>query len=261
MTTLSIIIPAYNDLPAVLTCVNSLRGLSANASAHQWLVQDDCSPAVFLPALIPPEAASTERNPENLGFGPNCNKAAQRAQGDILFLVNQDIYAVPGLSEGWDTALLAAFDADPQVGIVGARLLFPDGRVQSAGGLWDAACQAYHPYLGWQNINYPGVATPTERSWVTGAALAIRREAWDRVGGFDPGYLRGYWEDADLCCQVREAGFKIWYEPRVTLIHTVGSTGGNAEYFGKNAQRFKSKWVDTRKIHPDVPTIQVRYWA
>lgn len=257
---ISVIIPAFDNLPAVLTALNSLRALAADLSQCEFLVQDDASPNVFYPALLPPEIASVERNPENLGFAGNCNMAARRATGDILAFINQDVWAAPKVSRGWDAALRAAFERDPQVGVVGARLLFPDGRVQSAGGGIDGAGHPYHPCLGWSDVNHPEVATSRECQWVTGAALAVRRDVWQAVGGFDTAYIGGYFEDASLCFEVRERGWKVWYEPAVTLVHSVGSTGGNPR-FTQNAMRFKARWVDTKKAKPEVPMVMVRFWA
>jgi len=258
---ISIIIPAYDNLEAVLTCVNSLRALALDNTRIEYLVQDDASPNVLYPALIPQEIARVERNEKNLGFAPNVNRGVQRATGDIYFAVNQDVYAVPQVSHGWDAALRAAFEADPQIGVIGARLLFPNGTVQSAGGNIDGAGQPYHPCLGWADVNHPEVATSRECQWVTGAAIAVRREAWQAVVGFDPEYRRGYWEDADLCFKAREKGWRVWYEPAITLVHSVGSTGGNPEFFMRNAMLWKQRWADTKKAIADVPNVMVHYWA
>lgn len=256
---ISVIIPAYNALPGVLTAINSLRALATDNSQIEYLVQDDCSPDVAYMALVPHEIATVQRNEQNVGFAQNCNNGAARARGDVLFFVNQDVYGVPQFSQGWDVALKAAFD-DPRVGIVGARLLFPDGRVQSAGGRFDAALQPYHPCLGWSQINHPDVITTRDMPWVTGAALAVRRWVWDTLGGFDTVYERGYFEDVDLCCRAWESGVTVRYEPEITLIHSVGSTGGNP-MFMKNAETFKRRWVDTRKVTADVPVVYERWWA
>ena len=193
--TLSVIIPAYNALDKVLRCLNSLQ-----AGAHEnnkYIVQDDASPNVLFPACVPLCAAITYRNEYNRGFPGNCNEGAKHAQADVLFFVNQDVYAVPQFSRGWDTALLNVFD-DPQVGVVGARLLFPNGTIQSVGGLFDGKGHPFHRCLGYSNLAYPGVALPKEVRWTTGAAFAVRRSLWEQIGGFDTAYGRGYFEDVDF---------------------------------------------------------------
>ncbi len=254
---LSIIIPAYNDLAATLNCLNSLQA-TTSSDGHQWLVQDDASPAMNFMACVPSSIASVARNIENQGFPGNCNAGASRAQEEILLFVNQDVFAVPHLNVGWDTALLMAFD-DPQVGIVGARLLFPDGSIQSAGGFFDAKCQPFHRCIGYSNPDYAEVNTPMTVQWVTGAALAIRKALFEQLGGFDTAYGRGYYEDVDLCVKAQLTGFKIWYEPRCTLIHSVGSTGGNPDFM-QNAKLFKQRWVDSGVVRPDVQYVRERMW-
>jgi O-antigen biosynthesis protein len=253
---ISVVIPAFDNAVETLTCINSLRTFSDNP--FECLVQDDASPHVNLCAVVPPEIASTERNAVNLGFAGNCNAGAARAHLPILMFVNQDVFAVEQFSKGWDTAIKRAFD-DPTVGIVGARLLFPDAAVQSVGGVIDGALQPVHRCLGWRNLNHPDISEAHDVTWVTGAALAIRKSVFEALGGFDTVYERGYFEDADLCLRAREAGWKVRYTPACTLVHPVGTTGGSPNFL-HNALTFKARWADTGRIAPDVHSVQVRYW-
>jgi O-antigen biosynthesis protein len=252
---ISVIIPSYDNAVETLTCINSLRTFSDNP--FECLVQDDASPHVNLCAVVPPEVASTERNAVNLGFAANCNAGAARAHLPILMFVNQDVFAVEQFSKGWDTAIKRAFD-DPAVGIVGARLLFPDAAVQSVGGVIDGALQPVHRCLGWRNLNHPDISEAHDVTWVTGAALAIRKSVFEALGGFDTTY-RMYWEDVDLCLRAREAGWKIRYTPAATFVHPVGTTGGSPSFFS-SAQLFKSRWVDTGRIKSEISSVNVRYW-
>lgn len=252
--TLSVIIPAYDKPTELIDCVNSLGTMGV--LSNNLLIQDDCSPTFDLRKFL---GVYVERNERNLGFAGNVNAGAKRAQGDILAIINQDVYATPERSQGWDAALVAAFD-DPQVGIVGARLLFPNGAIQSAGGMFDALGNPYHRCLGYSNPDYAEVNEAREVDWVTGAALAIRRDLFERVGGFDESYTRGYFEDVDLCMKVRALGFKVWYEPACTLVHSVGSTGGNP-HFAANARLFRQRWVDTNKVPRQSGYVSVeRFW-
>lgn len=253
---LSVIIPAYEYLTDVLNCLNSLQ--ASATPPIEFVIQDDASPSVNIPAAVPPYAASVARNEHNLGFAGNCNAGAARASGDILLFCNQDVIAHNPLSFGWDKALVAAFD-DPQVGIVGARLLFPDGKIQSAGGQYDAHLQPYHRCLGYSDTTHWEVNTPEYVQWVTGAALAIRREVFAQVGGFDTAYIGGYFEDVDLCERVKALGFKVWYDPRVTFIHRVGSSGGSP-HFMRNARLWRQRWADTRKVKADTSAVLNGWW-
>jgi GT2 family glycosyltransferase len=158
---------------------------------------------------------------------------------------------------GWDTALLSAFD-DPTVGIVGARLLFPDNRIQNAGGVFDALSQPTHRCLGWSNPHHAECSTRQEVQWTTGAALAIRTSLFVQLRGFDESY-RMYWEDTDLCMRARQAGYKIMFEPTCTLIHQVGSTGGSP-HFAAGARLFKQRWIDNGIVKAGTLTPTARFW-
>lgn len=262
---IAVLIPAYQHLNDVLTCLNSLRALRSlpDTTFH---VQDDCSPGVFFPACIPSEIATVARNPVNVGFAANCNAGAREAiarhQPDVLFFVNQDVQAVAEVSPGWDAALLNAFrfdDDNERIGIVGARLLFPDGSVQNAGGVFDQFAQPVHRCLGWSN---PQMGAPSEAAdvdWTTGAALAVQTTLFQHLNGFDERYARGYFEDVSLCIRARDVGARIRYEPSCTLIHRVGSTGGSPS-FRKNALRFKQEFVDTGRVKAGTLSPTTRYW-
>lgn len=252
---LSVIIPSYNNLAGVLMALNSMRAMQT--TDVEYLVQDDASPDVLYPALVPDCVAAVERNELNLGFAGNCNAGAARATGDVLFFLNQDVYAVYNWSDGWDAVLMAAFD-EPQVGIVAPRLLFPMGGIQSCGGTFDQLGQPVHKALGWSSVHHPSVSTPGEVEWATGAALAFRRECWAQLGGFDTAYPM-YFEDVDACLRARQLGWRVWYEPRCTLVHAVGSTGGSP-HFPVSARLFKERWIDSGIVQPGRLAPTARYW-
>ena len=84
-------------------------------------------------------------------------------------------------------------------------------------------------------------------------------ELYEKIGGFDEAYAGGYWEDVDLNERVKAAGFKVWYEPRTSLIHKVGTSGGSPN-FARNAALFRERWVVPRKIQADVNATLERWW-
>lgn len=217
----------------------------------QLIIQDDASPEP-LPEPFPYGMFEVERNPQNLGFAGNCNAGAARAKGDVILFLNQDTYA---LNE-WFEPLLAAF-ADERVGIVGPKLVLHDAEgkevIQSCGGIFDARRGPYHRFLGFAE-DYWLCNQPETVSWITGAALAVRRELFAQVGGFSLAYGRGYFEDVDLCMKVKQAGYSIFYEPRAKFYHSVASTGGiPADEFRRNVLTFHTLW--DAHIEPDVSVV------
>lgn len=249
---LSVIIPAYNALDMVLRTVQSVLQ-TTDRQRTEVLVQDDASPEYDGPSVLGPMC---KRNTQNLGFGGNCNEGAKRARGDVLLFLNQDCWPI---HPGWDAKLLDFFELQPQAGIAGPTLLFPDGRVQSVGGEFDVACQPYHIALGAKNPDWEPIATPRQVGWVTGAALAVRRSVWDRLGGFDPAY-KAYFEDVDLCVRAQLAGWEVWHRPNIRFYHSVGSTGGSP-HFMNSALTFKERYVDSGIVTPDCHYLMVRFWA
>lgn len=262
--TMSVVIPAYNSLPLLMRCLKSLYATAFNYGTQgrmEILVQDDCSTEYNATEVLYGEPCKVERNAQNLGFAGNCNAGAKRAAGDVLLFLNQDTMAKPE----WFEPLLEPFDLDV-VGIVGPKLTqiiyHKDGTpsfevIQSCGGLYGGNKGPFHRMLGWAANDWR-VNVYGEVSWTTGAALAIRRDLFWRVGGFDVGYVRGYFEDVDLCEAVKAQGYAIWYQPRSVFVHNAGSSGGiPAEIFRRNSFRFHDKW--DAKIKPDTPIVHVNY--
>ncbi|GAC1366644.1 MAG: hypothetical protein NVSMB42_26740 [Herpetosiphon sp.] len=158
----------------------------------------------------------------NLGFAGACQLAADSTTSPILALLNPDVV----LDKDWSAAVTAALAA-PDVGIVGSRLLYPDGRMQHAGGTvtWPLALSSHHAYGQLR----PAVAdAPREVDFVTGAALAIRRSVWDSVHGLDVAFYPAYYEEVDLCLRVAARGLKICYAPTARGIHDEAAALGRA---------------------------------
>ena len=249
---LSVIIPAYNHLGTVLKCRAAVER-TVSPLLTEILIQDDASPEYNGAEILP----NCARNVENLGFPGNCNAGAARASGDVLIFLNQDCFPMAG---GWDKRLLDFFELTPSAAIAGPTLLFSNGHVQSVGGEFDSAGHPFHTALGAQNPDYAKINTPRKVSWITGAAMAVRRDVWLQLGGFDTTYTRGYFEDVDLCVRAQLAGFEVWHRPNIRFVHDVGSTGGN-QHFMQNALLFKTRYVDTKIVLPDVPFLVERWWA
>ncbi len=189
------------------------------------------------------------RDERPFNFAALNNAAASQADGDILLLLNNDTEV---LHADW-LREIAAHTVRPDVGVVGARLLYPDGTVQHAGILLGPNGAATHVGrgAGRDDAGYLGqLACTRDLSAVTGACLAIRREVWSRVGGMDE-RLAVTWNDVDLCLRVRAAGLRVVWTPFATLIHHEGLSRGLESADPRAQARFaaeqavvRSRWGD-----------------
>ena len=179
----------------------------------------------------------------------NNEAAAAAGEAEILLLLNNDVVV---RHRGWLRALVA-LAARPDVGAVGARLLYPDGTLQHAGMLLgpDGAATHVGRHAAADAPGYGGrYATVQELSAVTGACLAIRRSVWEAVGGMDEA-LAVAWNDVDLCLRVRRAGFRVLWTPFATLTHLEGQTRGREAADAREAARFRDEQARVRALWGD----------
>jgi GT2 family glycosyltransferase/glycosyltransferase involved in cell wall biosynthesis len=225
----SIVIPVYGQLAHTLAC---LRALAAHppATPVEIIVVDDAS-TDDTPGVLPRiEGLRYHRRATNGGFIATCNDGAAMARGEFLVFLNNDTVPQPG----WLDALLATFDAVPGAGLVGAQLLYPDGRLQEAGGV------VFRDGSAW---NYGRFGTPSDpryrylrdADYVSGAAIMVPRALFAAVGGFDAHYAPAYYEDTDLAFAVRAAGRRVLYQPAARVVHDEGATSGTDTGSGPKA--------------------------
>jgi N-acetylglucosaminyl-diphospho-decaprenol L-rhamnosyltransferase len=169
---------------------------------------------------------------DNVGFGRGANAGIRAVSAPYVVVCNADVRFAPGSV----TALAEALEDDPALAAVGPAVVYPDGRRQASArtdpGLWTAIAHAalgrVSPGNRWtrryrQLDTDPTLARDVE--WLSGCALALRREAVVAVGGFDPGYFL-YVEDVDLAGRLREAGWRLRYDPTARVVHRVGASTG-----------------------------------
>lgn len=228
-----------DNLTGLIETLNRVAS-SVDFNRTEILVQDDASPDIDLTRIVGFPPFKSERNAHNLGFIKNVNQAAKRAQGDYLCLLNQDCKP---LTQDWLDTMLALIARRRNIGVVGPKLLFPDGSIQSCGGIYDGNKNPWHRNLGWKDANDWRVNTTQPVSWVTGACLMISRIDFWKCGGLnDIDLIFGYFDDPWICNQVRyELHKEVYYCAEAVLEHSVGSTGGS-KHFLHNLLAFHKKW-------------------
>jgi GT2 family glycosyltransferase len=215
---------AYDELDACLTSLARALDLSRDEII---VVDHDSDPgrraqiAERFPhvRLIP-----TDTNP---GFGTGINTAAAQATGRVLLVLNPDAEASAGLGH----QLVDWFDTESSVGVVGPLVRRGDGVIDASarrfpgwstvfGGrsTWLTNVWSGNPISRRNLLTGPDVTEPIDVDWISGACMAIRRDVFELLGGFDEQFFM-YWEDADLCKRAHEAGWRVVYDPRVSVRH------------------------------------------
>ncbi len=238
----SIIIPVFNKAALTRHCLSTLRPTLEGAGDGEVIVVDNASSDETPHVLAEFPWIKVIRNERNLGFAAANNQAAREARGRYLVLLNNDTEAKPG----WLAAMLQAAH-EPDVGIVGARLLYPNGTLQHAGvyfaplGLGRAAFYAAHDLIGAPG-NHPYAQKRRAYQAVTAACMVTPRELYLELGGLDEGYWNGY-EDVDYCLKVDERGLRVICAGDAVLTHFESQSG--AERFRKvswNVARLAQRW-------------------
>ncbi|MCL4465941.1 MAG: glycosyltransferase [Chloroflexi bacterium] len=233
----SIVIPAFNKWFYTSLCMMGLDQTLAGRSDFEVIIVDNASTdetADRLRGVAPPYRVMT--NSRNGGFARACNQGAAAATGEYLLFLNND--TVP--TEGWLDAMLQVADGCQDVGIVGSKLLYPDGTIQHAGVAMTNELVPVHMYCLFP-ADYAEVTVNRDYQAVTGACLLIRRALFEELGGFDERYLNSY-EDIDLCCRVRRRGLKVVYAANSVLYHFESVSSGRFERDDANQRLFLCRW-------------------
>jgi O-antigen biosynthesis protein len=188
---------------------------------------------------------SAEIVEEPFNFSRQTNRGMRRASGDYLLLLNNDIEV---LDRGWLREMVGCFDY-PDVGIVGARLLYPDGRLQHGGVIVGLGSVAGHWYCGMAG-NYPGpmgrLNVRQSLAAVTGACMLVSRRCAEAVGPFDEANFAIAYNDIDFCMRAGRQGYRVVYTPFATLRHHESATRGSDET-KENIDRFNREKAALRQ--------------
>lgn len=238
----SIVIPVFNRAELTEQCLVALAQVTEGVTFEVIIVDNASTDGTRELCAKLGGDVQVIRNEENLGFAKACNQGARAARGRHVVFLNNDTVPL----RGWLRPLLAELDADPQVAIVGAKLLFPDDTIQHAGVVFSRDFPL--PYHAFYRVpgTLPAVNHRRELQCVTGACMAVRREVFATLGGFDEGYVNGF-EDVDFCLRARARGGRVVYQPASTLYHlesqTIGRKAGDQENGKRLMERWMSEWT------------------
>jgi GT2 family glycosyltransferase len=258
----TIVVPSYGDPAPVIRLVRSIRRTTQGRKVRTVVV-DDGSPSEVQRALQSRVRADVILGDENIGFGGNVNRAlrdiAESGDGDVV-LLNSDVIA----RRGWLESLQYAAYSSPETGIVGAKLLYPDDRIQFAGTYRNLGQPEWfdHRYRFKPSLHGPAnIAAPVLA--VTGACMYLKRDALEAIGAFDERYGMAF-EDIDYCLRAWESGRRVLYHPAPVLVHheskTRGMKQGEREIESQRSfwQRW-GDWFDARNVRSSDGRLRVVY--
>ncbi len=235
----SIILLFYNRAEVSLQCLETLSE-AAGGVPFEVIIIDNASTDQTSLLLDRIKNARIVRNLENQGFGGGCNQAADLASGRYLFFLNNDTRLIPNSLK----VMVDTLEAEENIGAVGGRLIFPDGRLQEAGSIiWrDGTCVGYGRD---DNPFKPEYSYKRDVDFCSGAMLLTPRELFLSLGKFDPRYQPAYYEDADYCMQLWQAGYRVVYQPFAIVVHHEYGSGGSSNALAlqqRNWEEFRKKW-------------------
>ncbi len=246
----SIVIPVYNQWEYTAACLRSLAETRCDAT-FEVIVVDDHSSDETARRMRAIQGVTYLRNDKNLGFIGSCNHGADSARGRFIVMLNNDTQ----VRDGWLDALIETFRHYPDTGIAGASLVYPDGRMQEAGGI------IFNDGSGWNygkgdNADRPEYHYTREADYCSGACIMLETALFRELGGFDSHFSPAYYEDTDLAFRVREKGLKVRIQPAAVIVHHEGVTSGTdlsqgaKQYQVVNREKFRERWKNELERFP-----------
>jgi GT2 family glycosyltransferase len=259
MSRVSIVIPVRGNASLTRRCLDLV--LSELPPGTEVVVVDDAS-TDETPQVL--ESFGTRirvlRMDENGGFARACNAGAAAATGELLVFLNNDTEPRPG----WLQALVGYAEREPGAAAVGAKLVYPTGTVQHAGVVFGQDGYPHNLYAGLPE-DHPAVNRSRRLQAVTAACMLVRREGFERAGGFDEGYENSL-EDVDLCLRLGAEGGEVHYCHEAEIVHLESVSRGRRDRFERSVDLYRSRWRDSVRrddlsVYAEDGLIEVEYSA
>ena len=238
----SIVIPVYNQFEYTYACLRSIFEHTEGVP-YEIIIADDCSSDLTKNITEIVKGIYVVKTEKQSYFLRNCNHAARYTKGKYILFLNNDTQ----VQKNWLSPLVTLMDSDEKIGMAGSCLVYPDGKLQEAGGIiWNDG-SAWN-YGNGHNPALPEYRYVKEVDYISGASIMIRRWLWDEICGFDERFIPAYCEDSDLAFTVRQKGYKVVYQPASIVVHFEGISNGTRldtgikAYQVENQKKFYEKW-------------------
>ena len=247
----SIVIPVFNKFDLTYNCIKSILERAAQVPFEIIVVDDASRDETMLASLVFGRGIRLVRNEANAGFVRSCNRGFEAARGEYVVFLNNDTEVKPRwLDELYETLL-----RQPDIGIVGAKLVYPDGKLQECGGIVWRLGDGWNWGRG-QPADDPRFCYMRDADYVSGAALMIKASLFAELGRFDELYVPAYYEDTDLCFRARQRGFRVVVQPTAEIVHFEGASAGTStsgtgmkRFQAINHRKFFERWKETLATH------------
>ncbi len=245
---ISLVVVSWNGRDWIDACLS--HALEQEQVDHEVIVVDNASAdgtAEHVRDRFP--TVKVIQNDTNQGFAGGVNTGVRTSRAPIVGLVNQDAE----IDRGWCRQVLRRFAADPRIAVVGSKILYPDRvTIQHAGGILPSPL-FLADHHGYRQADEGQFNTVADVDYVTGAALALRRDVFDALGGLDERFFPAYFEEADYCTRARAAGYRVVYDPAAVAIHreSASTVRDSAQYYAwyhRNRLRYAIKHLPALEV-------------
>ncbi len=235
----SVIIVVWNKPDLTWLCLRSLAATQQSNTSFEVVLVDNFSNDSTRKMLHKVKNIRVIQNQKNVGFLKACNQAAAKIKGEFIYLLNNDAEVQNAtISELHHSCL------NSNIGAAGSKIILSSGLLQEAGSIIfrDGSALGYgrNEYPDADEFNFTRVV-----DFCSGASLMIKASLWKKIGGFDKIFNPAYYEETDLCMQLRNLGFSIQYVPQSQIIHREYSSSNATqamELMKINRKKFAQKW-------------------